>query len=399
LAIHVDGFARHLAALGYAEATIGDQVRLMAHLSRWLASSALEAGDLTAGRLDAFRRARQPASNSRRLSPRTLDRLLDYLRQVAVVPGPETPTDAGPEATVLARYHGYLVRERGLVPTTVRGYEAVAREFLGSQMGTNIDLRRLVAADVTQFVVDRCGCHRAGSAQHLPTALRSLLRFLYLEGHTTTQLGSAVPSLAGWRGQAVPRAVDRQQVAKLLRSCPRDTPLGLRDFAILTVLVRLGLRAGEVAALELGDIDWRHGEIMIRGKGNRQERLPLPVDVGEALSAYLHAARRPGRECPQLFLTVLAPIGGLTRWGIADLVHHACDRAGVPRIGPHRLRHTAATEMLRSGVPLADIGQVLRHRSLLTTARYAKVDHLALRTLARSWPGPEKAETGEGGDE
>lgn len=172
----------------------------------------------------------------------------------------------------------------------------------------------------------------------------------------------------------------------MLGSCDRRSTFGRRDFAVLTVLVRLGVRAGEVAALELADIDWRAGEITIRGKARREERLPLPVDVGDALVGWLRRGR-PGCECSNVFTRVRAPHRGLTSGGVSAIVRAACTRAGLPEVNAHRLRHTAATEMLRAGAGLGEVGQVLRHASVLTTAVYAKVDRDRLRTLALPWPG------------
>jgi site-specific recombinase XerD len=222
----------------------------------------------------------------------------------------------------------------------------------------------------------------------LVTSLRGLLRFLYLEELTASDLTAAVPSVAGWRGASLPKALPAEHVARLLASCDRTTAVGLRDFAILSVLSRLGLRAGEVAALECGDVDWRAGEIVIRGKGDRHERLPLPVDVGDALVDYLRHGR-PRRSDPHLFLRARAPLGPLTGGdgAIGLLVRRACRRAGLPPVGVHRLRHTVATEALRAGAPLEEIASLLRHRHHATTAIYAKVDFLRLRELARPWPG------------
>jgi integrase/recombinase XerD len=220
----------------------------------------------------------------------------------------------------------------------------------------------------------------------LVTALRSLLRFLHVEGLIEQPLAAAVPSVATWKLAGLPKTVDADQVAALLASCDQRSVAGRRDFAILTVLVRLGLRAGEVAALRLDDIDWRRGEITVRGKGNRCERLPLPADVGQAIVAYLsaeHPAATAGRE---VFGRVRAPRGALTRVTVTQTVASAAKRAGLPPIYAHRLRHTAATGMLRAGGSLHEIGQVLRHRHALTTAIYAKVDIDALRVLARAWP-------------
>jgi len=171
-----------------------------------------------------------------------------------------------------------------------------------------------------------------------------------------------------------------------VHSCDRRTSTGRRDHAILLLLVRLGLRAGEVAALKLDDVDWRQAEIVIHGKADRRERLPLPIDVGEAVAGYLRWSR-PRTGSRQLFLRVKAPIVGLSGDGVTRVVHAACHRAGLQLVGAHRLRHTAATEMLRRGGGLVEIGQVLRHRSLLTTAIYAKVDSATLQGLARHWPG------------
>ena len=177
-------------------------------------------------------------------------------------------------------------------------------------------------------------------------------------------------------------------MARLLASCDRTSAVGRRDFAVLTVLSRLGLRACEVARLELGDVDWRAGEIIVRGKQDRHERIPLPSDVGDALVDYLRHGR-PDRRDPHLFLTARAPFGPLTggAGAIGMLVRSASERAGLPPVGVHRLRHTVATEVLRAGAPLEEVASLLRHRRHATTVLYAKVDWERLRELARPWPG------------
>ena len=217
-------------------------------------------------------------------------------------------------------------------------------------------------------------------------ALRAWLRFLYLQGHTPTPLAAAVLPTPSWRDNGISRALSEQQVARLLAGCDRQTHTGRRDFAILTLLARLGLRAQEAASLTLDDVDWRNGEILVTGKGNRHDRLPLPVDVGEALVDYCHNAR-PRGGCRNLFLHVRAPFTALSNASINAVVIHACKRAGLPPVGAHRLRHSAATAMRRAGAPLLEIGQVLRHRHPVTTALYAKDDQAALVTVARQWPG------------
>jgi integrase/recombinase XerD len=195
-----------------------------------------------------------------------------------------------------------------------------------------------------------------------------------------------VPVAPGWRDHGLTCAVAPSDVARMLDGCDRRTTVGCRDFAILTVLVRLGLRSGEVAALSVDDIIWQIGELTVTGKGNRRDRLPLPVDVGQAIADYCRDGRRNG-GCRSLFLCSEAPYGGLSRSGIAQVVARACERAGLPRIGTHRLRHSAATGMRAAGAPLFEIGQVLRHRHVATTALYAKDDLEALAVVARPWPG------------
>jgi integrase len=209
---------------------------------------------------------------------------------------------------------------------------------------------------------------------------------LYVEGYTPMSLAGAVPAAPSWRDSGLPRAVPAGQIGRLLASCDRRTNVGRRDLAILTVLARLGLRAGEVAALRVDDLDWRAGEMEVPGKGNRRERLPLPVDVGQAIADYCGRGRRRG-ACRSLFLHVHAPYVGLSHTGVNQVVARACERAGLPRIGAHRLRHSAACAMRAAGAPLLEIGQALRHRDVSVTAHYARDDQAALHAVARPWLG------------
>lgn len=199
-------------------------------------------------------------------------------------------------------------------------------------------------------------------------------------------LAGAVPSVARWSVAGLPRGLTTKQVRALLASCDRRRALGRRDYAILVLLARLGLRAAEVSALRLDDIEWRAGEIVVRGKGRTEERLPLPADVGDAIAAYLQRGRprRPERE---VFLRVIAPLRGLSPDGVSEVVRAASERAGLGSFGSHRLRHTAGTQLLQAGGSLPEVAEVLRHRTVATTAIYAKVDDSALRGLAVSWPG------------
>ncbi len=386
LTAYASGFAGELARAGYTENATADQVRLLAHLSRWLANQGLGAAELTPEVGDAFLAARRAAGYMLWLSPKALMPLLQYLRSLGAAP-PEPAAMLSPTGAMLARYRKYLTHERGLTAASAKGYVYAVRQFLHGRERPDgsLPLGELTPADITSFVVAELPRRRIGSAKLTVTALRSLLRFLHVEGVLAHSLVSAVPSVAGSRLAGLPKALAPGQVQQLLASCDRGTVVGRRDFAVLTVLARLGLRAGELTALELSDVDWRAGEITVRGKGNRQERVPLPVDVGRAIVDYLRDGR-PAADSRHLFLRVRAPHGPLTSPGVFAIVIGAARKAGLPSLGPHRLRHTAATEMLRAGAPLSEIGQLLRHRSALSTAIYAKVDRDALRQLARSWP-------------
>jgi site-specific recombinase XerD len=388
LARYAAGFTDELRARGYTEVSaLHHHVRLLAKLSRWLEQAGMEPHHLTALEVDRFLRSRREAAPTGPRTERALAPLLAYLRRLGVVPPAVGAPPEGPVERLLERYRDHLVRERGVVATTVVGYVGVARLFLsGRAAGGRLDLGGLRAAAVRAFVLQESERRGVGSAAYLVTALRALLRFLHLEGEAPA-LADAVPAVAGWRDASLPRALDPTLVVRLLDSCDRGTADGRRDYAVLTLLVRLGLRAGEVATLELGDVDWRRGEVVVRGKGDRREPLPLPVDVGEAISAYVLGGR-PRRPCRRLFLRARAPLDGeLTSSAVKGIVRKACRRAGVAPVGAHRLRHTAATAMLRAGASLAEVGQVLRHRSAATTAIYAKVDRAALRAVARPWPG------------
>lgn len=389
LAGHAEGFRVELIGRGYTPLSAANQLRVMAHVSRWLADHELRAEDITVAGVGAFLEARRAEGYTCWLSSRGLAPLLDYLHGQGVALMPIPAVVSTPLGDLLAEYRTYLVDERGLANATVRNHEGVARLFLAQRCQAHegeLRLEDLTAADVAAFVTVECQRRSVGSAKIIVTGLRSLLRFLHVAGRGPGPLTSAVPAVAGWRGGSLPRALPVAHVRRLLASCDRRRAVGRRDFAILLLLARLGLRAGEVAALELGDIDWRAGELVVRGKGRRAERLPIPVDVGDAIVGYLRRGR-PADEQRGLFLRARAPHGRLSDGAVKAVVRQACHRAGLPRVGAHRLRHSAATEMLRGGATLAEIGQVLRHRSASTTAIYAKVDRAALRSLALPWPG------------
>ena len=378
------GYARYLKGLAYSGSSAEKQVGFVAHLDRWLAGRGLGVGDLRGEVIEEFLRERQRYVEFR--SRKALGPLLDYLAGLGLLPV-AVPGLLGPVGLVLDDYSRYLLGERGLTPGTVAGYCHRVRPFVAGRLrGSEVVWEGLTASDVTGFVLSECPGRGVGTAKLVVCALRSLLGWLHLTGQVPAPLAQVVPAVAGWRAARMPKELTTSELAALLGAPDRGTVVGRRDYAILLLLSRLGLRAGEVAGLTLEDIDWRAGTVQVRGKGNRVEALPLPADVGAAVVAYLRRGRPAGALDRAVFIRVHAPAQGLTTGGITMIVFDAAARAGLPPMHAHRLRHTAATAMLRSGASLVQVGQVLRHRSALSTAIYAKVDIDALRILAPAWP-------------
>ncbi len=385
LADYAGGFAAELARRGYRPGSVACHLRLMAQLSRWLQARGLDGGGLTPGAVDSFLAARREAGHAAGVAAGSLEPLLGFLRVAGVAPGWVPRAAAGPADALLACYAGWLARERGLAATTIERNVGLVRPFVsGLVRDGRLRLDGLTGAAVSAFVTDHAR-RRPGSTPRMATALRSLLRFLHAEGLTGAGLAGAVPPAAGWKLAGLPKALPSGHVAALLAACDQATVVGRRDFAVLTVLSRLGLRAGEVARLD--DIDWRRGEITVWGKGGRGERLPLPADAGEAVVAYLRGGR-PATGHREVFLCARAPLRPMSRGAVTHVVARAACRAGLGVVHAHRLRHSVATASLRAGGSLAEIGQLLRHKAALTTAIYAKVDVEALRALARPWPAP-----------
>jgi integrase/recombinase XerD len=381
LAPYAEGFRAELLGQGYTQGSAAHQIHLMAHLSRWLEAQELEPAALDEHVASHFAAARRADGYAAQRSARAMMPLLGYLRALGVA----APRAAEPEAPgdwLIGRFAGYLAGERCLAADSIRSYTGVARRFLAE-----VDVEGLTAADVTGFARRECGRRGVASAKATVTGLRALLRFLYLDGQVTAPLAGAVPSAACWQLAALPRGVSPADLARIIDSCDRRGVAGRRDYAIIVLLARLGLRAGEVAALDLGDIDWRQGGITVRGKGSRRDSLPLPADVGEAMAGWLAGGRPPDTAGPAVFVRLRPPHGRLASTSVSYVVRRACARAGIAAAGAHRLRHTAAASMLAAGGTLAEIGQVLRHARPGTTAIYAKADLLALSPLARPWPG------------
>lgn len=370
-----------LTAAGYTPLSATNQLRLMAHVSRWMASESLTVSELTDELLDQFLVVRRTAGYTCWLSRRGLSPLVDLLRSEGVMPPAVVPEQTALDL-LLAEFAVFLAQERGLVAATIEQRARTARSFFSSCEAPEL----IDAAVVSSYVTTQCGLMQVSSAKLMLTNLRSLLRFLYMSGRLDADLSPVVLGAAGWRHAGLPKGLSDTEVSALLTACQPTQLSRRRDRAIVLLLLRLGLRRVEVSRLMLDDIDWRAGELTITGKGNRVEKLPLPVDVGQSLAEYLQKGRPGGIVTRSVFVTVHAPHRPLSAQAVGAVVHHVAQRAGLPPIGSHRLRHTVATKMLSSGADLFEIGQVLRHQNLSTTVIYAKVDLDRLRPLATPWP-------------
>ena len=372
---------------GYAASSVVEARRAMRRLSEWMTGNDVPVEGLTSAAVKEFLAERRNHCSNREVSRRWIAPVLRALREHGAAPI-VTPVAEGPRAVLLEQFRRWLTSERSLSQQSVRCYGSQAGKFL-AVLPDPLDesLAGLDGAAVTRFVVTQTRTSNSvWSAKAQVTATRALLRFLHVQGLIPESLTGAVPAVASWRLASLPRALPTEQVQALLTAHDTSNPVGMRDHALLVVLARLGLRGAEAAGLRLADVDWHAGELVVRGKAARVERLPLPNEVGAALAAYLTSAR-PACECATVFVTVRAPFQPLTAMAVRAIMGRACQRAGLDRVGAHRLRHSLATDLLRAGSPLAEVGQVLRQRTQLATAGYAKVDHTMLRTLAQPWPG------------
>ncbi len=387
LASDIDLFARFLAAEGYASHTIRTKCAWVADLSHWLKRHGLPLTELDEERVKQFHARHRNAKN--RGDATTGHQLLEFLRRRRAIAPLSRQTDRSALGRLMEDYERFLSSQRGLARSTVDGYLSVVRRFLSAHFeGTALRLHTLRPADLHRFVHhEACRVSRAHAGTAV-TALRSFLCFLRQRGTIKTDLAAALFGVAYWRFSHIPKSLPPDQVERLLQSCDRDTPSGQRDYAILLLLARLGLRGGEVRAMTLDDLDWTRGDILVRGKGQRLERLPLPRDVGAALVQYLRHAR-PACSTRKVFVRLKAPRHGLRLSAICCVVRRALQRAGLnPDFkGAHLLRHSLATNMLHRGASLGEIGQLLRHRQPTTTQIYAKVDIEALRAISLPWIG------------
>lgn len=386
---YLESLAASLVDLGYTASSVRSHLWCLADFGRWLVGGGVGIDNLDDRLIEAFVEQRRRQGRLHRSHRPAVGRLLEHLRKQGIVPIPERTCERSPAAVLVRRYEKYLKLERGLAPATILNYRPLVQGFVDERFGDQLlRVGELRASEVSSFIVGHAHSMSHGRAKVLVTALRSFLRFLFQRGEIEANLAEAVPSVANWRLCSIPKYLAPEEVERLLAACDRNTSTGRRDYAILVLLARLGLRAGEVVALKLDDIDWRAGEILVRGKGLLHDRLPLLPEVGEALAAYLRCDR-PDISTRRVFARMKAPLRGFAGPStVSTIVRRALDRAGLspPVKGAHLLRHSLATGMLRSGASMAEIGEVLRHRSPNTTEIYAKVDLAGLRSLAQPWP-------------
>ena len=387
---YIDEFAEQLSEQGYSRQCACRQLQLVAELSHWLRQRKFTVSDLTVTKVVRFLRCRAWPRHIRRGDAAGPKAFFELLRRKGLVAAPVNHVAKTAIDKLQDDFSLYLRQERVLAPTTATNYLFFTKKFLAHRFGTGpLDLSVLMATEVVDFVQRHALLVSRKRAKVMTSALRSFLRYARYQDFIRSDLEACVPCVADWSVASIPKGLPIEHVKRVLASCNRKSAIGRRDYAILLLLARLGLRAGEVASLTLEDIDWEAGRLTVRGKGDRSAQLPLPADVGKAIAAYLKDGRQRSMN-RSVFLRARAPAGRLKDSNSVGLVvDKALARAGINcrRKGAHQFRHTLATEMLRHGASLAEIGEVLRHRNPQTTSIYAKVDLASLRKLALPWPG------------
>jgi integrase/recombinase XerD len=390
LAAYLRPFAQTLGQKGYSRQYVLRHIMLAACFSKWLKQAGVLRHQITSRHPAQYLRYRYRERRPLPDDPAVLGNLIEFLRREKVIRAEKVwPRRVTPVERCVGAYEQYLREERVLAKATIVNYVPFIERFLKRYFSTGrVRLSSLRAKDVVRFVQNQAPRLHLKRAKLMTTALRSFFQYARSRGEVTLDLAAAVPIVANWWMTSIPRAIAPDQVRQLLTSIDRHAPMGRRDYAILLLLARLGLRSCEVVSLELEDIDWNAGKLTVRGKGGRHSEMPLPVEVGRAITAYLRRGR-PVSTSRRVFLRTRAPIGGFHgACGVGSIVRHRLKRAGIhaPTFGTHQFRHGLATEMLRQGASLAEIGGVLGHKHPDTTRIYTKVDLQALRSLALPWP-------------
>jgi site-specific recombinase XerD len=390
LAAHIGDFAHWAREQGYARYSRYRKILLATCFSAWVGRAAIRRRAVSSKDAARYLQARARRVRLHKEDAPALKQFLTFLRRQGAIPSETTPPcRVTPMDHVIRAFEQYLQHERALEPVTVVNYLPFIRQFLSNRFGHGqVRLSQLRARDITRFVQRQAAQLHLKRAKLMTTALRSFLQYARYRGDITLDLAAGIPPVANWSMPSIPRAISADAIRQLLASVNRHTAMGRRDYAILLLLARLGLRAREVAALELSDLDWEAGQISVQGKRGVRAMLPLPADAGAAVAEYLRYGR-PRHTSRHVFLRMRAPIGPLGAGAIGCVVRHTLQRADIvaPTTGTHQFRHGLATQMLRRGASLTEIGEILRHRSPETTTIYAKVDLDALRTLALPWPG------------
>jgi len=385
----LDTFVAVVSDLGYSPSTIRTQLQVLANLVRWIQENDVVISNIDKNITDRFLTESGRKGALRRGDKNTLRHFLDHLRTEGILPSPAQTFDDSHLTSLKHRYEDYLRKERGLSAVTASRYWPFLKGFLLERFGDGpMRLWELEQHDIDSFLLRHAHDRTPKAAQLMVTAMRSFFRFLFRYRETKCDFSAVVPTIPTWRLAEVPKYLKPDEIEFLLAACDRTTSVGRRDYSILLLLARLGLRAGEVVALELDDIDWRASEITVRGKGQFRDRLPLPQDVGEALASFL-CNDRPICSARRVFLRMRAPCKGFKDSStVSTIVRRAVHRSGLnpPSKGAHLLRHSLATGMLHKGASMTEIGELLRHRSPNSTEIYAKVDIEGLRSIARPWP-------------
>lgn len=390
-AAYLGPFAESLSRQGYSSVYVHRHVTLAARFSRWVKRSEVPCPSITSEHATRYLRFRYRLRRRNRADHAALSHLIEFLRRERAIPADDIPAhEPTPAEQCVQAYEQYLREQRALAQATIINYVRFIDQFLKDRFGAKpAQLSTLNASDIVRFVQRQARHLSLKRAKLLTTALRSFLQYARYTGDIRLDLAAVVPCVASWSMPAIPRGIAPDQVRRLLNQIDRSTSVGRRDYAILLLLARLGLRSGEVVLLELEDIDWNGGSLSVHGKSGRRTQLPLPHDVGEAIVAYLRDGR-PRCASRRVFLRARAPIAGFaTQCAVGSIVRHTVLRAGIeaPTTGAHQFRHGLAAQMLREGASLAQIGELLGHKSPETTKIYAKVDLGGLRTLAMPWPG------------